>query len=103
MRRFCLRSSELFRPAPPPAFGSPEVLGALAEIRHFSDTRTHEQDSIAKFWAFPAGTFLVAGFWNAFASDPIVQFHQDERKPAHTLALMNMGTLDALTASHEAK
>jgi len=103
MRPFFLRSSDLFRPAPPPAFGSPEFLGALAEIRHFSDTRTHEQDSIAKFWAFPAGTFLVAGFWNAFASDLIVQFHQDERKAAHTLALMNMATLDALTASHEAK
>ena len=103
MRPFFLRSGDLFRPAPPPAFGSPDFLAALAEIRHFSDTRTHEQDSIAKFWAFPAGTFLVAGFWNTFASDLIVQFHQDEGKAAHTLALMNMAMLDALTASHEAK
>jgi len=103
MRPFFLASGDQFRPAPPPAFGSPEFLAALAEIRHFSDTRTHEQDSIAKFWAFPAGTFLVAGFWNSVASELIVQFHQDERKAAHTLALMNMATLDALTASHEAK
>ncbi len=103
MRPFFLASGDQSRPASPPAFGSSEFLAALAEIRHFSDTRTHEQDSIAKFWAFPAGTFLVAGFWNSVASDLIVQFHQDERKAAHTLALMNMAALDALTASHEAK
>ena len=103
MRPFFMTSGDQFRPAPPPAFGSPEFLAALAEIRRFSDTRTREQDSIAKYWAFPAGTFLVAGFWNSFASDLIVQFHQDERKAAHTLALMNMAALDALTASHEAK
>jgi len=103
MRPFFLASGDQFRPAPPPAFGSPEFLAALAEIRHFSDTRTHEQDSIAKFWAFPAGTSLVAGFWNSVASELIVRFHQDERKAAHTLALMSMAALDALTASHEAK
>jgi membrane-associated phospholipid phosphatase len=103
MRPFFMTSGDQFRPAPPPAFGSPEFLTALAEIRHFSDTRTHEQDSIAKYWAFPAGTSLVAGFWNGVASDLIVQFHQDERRAAHTLALTNMAALDALTASHEAK
>jgi membrane-associated phospholipid phosphatase len=103
MRPFFMTSGDQFRPAPPPAFGSPEFLEALAEIRQFSDTRTHEQDSIAKYWAFPAGTSLVAGFWNDVASDLIVQFHQDERKAAHTLALTNMAALDALTASHEAK
>ena len=103
MRPFFMTSGDQFRPAPPPAFGSPEFLAALAEIRQFSDTRTHEQDSIAKYWAFPAGTSLVAGFWNSVASDLIVQFHQDERKAAHTLALTNMAALDALTASHEAK
>ena len=103
MRPFFMTSGDQFRPAPPPAFGSPDFLAALAEIRHFSDTRTREQDSIAKYWAFPAGTFLVAGFWNNVASNLIVEFHQDERTAAHTLALVNMAALDALTASHDAK
>jgi len=103
MRPFFMTTGNQFRPAPPPAFGSPAFLAALAEIRHFSDTRTHEQDSIAKYWAFGTGTSLVAGFWNGFASDLIVQFHQNERKAAHTLALMNMAALDALIASHDAK
>jgi membrane-associated phospholipid phosphatase len=103
MRPFFLTSGDQFRPAPPPAFGSPEFLAALAEIRHFSDTRTHEQDSIAKYWAFPVGTSLVAGFWNGFASSLIVAHHQGDRRAARTLALMNMAAFDALTASHDAK
>jgi hypothetical protein len=103
MRPFFMELGSQFRPAPPPAFGSPEFLAALAEVRHISDTRTAEQDRIAKYWAFPAGTFLVAGFWNNEASGLIVQFHQNERKAAHTLALMNMATLDAMIASHDGK
>ena len=103
MRPFFMTSGDQFRPPPPPAFGSPDFLAALAEIRRFSDTRTREQDSIAKYWAFPAGTFLVAGFWNSFASDLIVEFHQDERKAAHTLAVLNMAGVDAFIASHDAK
>ena len=103
MRPFFLTAGDQFRPAPPPAFGSAEFLAALAEIRHFADTRTHEQDSIAKFWVLPAGTSLVPGFWNSTASDYIVRFRQDERTAAHTLALMNMAAMDGLIASHDAK
>lgn len=102
-RPFFLTAGDQFRPAPPPAFGSAEFAAALAEIRQFSDTRTPEQESIAKFWAFPVGTSGNAGFWNSTASDLIVQFRQDERKAAHTLALLNMAGLDALIASHDAK
>ncbi len=38
-----LTSASQFRPAPPPAFGSPEFDAALAEIRQISDTRTADQ------------------------------------------------------------
>ncbi|HMA38591.1 MAG TPA: vanadium-dependent haloperoxidase [Gemmatimonadales bacterium] len=102
-RPFFLTRGDQFRPVPPPAFGSAEFLAGLAEIRTFSDTRTHEQDSIAKYWVFPVGTFLVPGFWNRTASDLIVRYRQDERTAAHTLALTNMAALDALIASHDAK
>jgi hypothetical protein len=46
-RPIFLSSSDEFRPPPPPAFGSPEYLAALAEVRQFSDTRTPEQLAIA--------------------------------------------------------
>jgi membrane-associated phospholipid phosphatase len=103
MRPFFMTTGNQFRPAPPPAFGSPEFLAALAEVRHISDTRTAEQVSIAKFWAPGVGTSLVAGFWNGIATDLVVRFHQRERSAAHTLALMNMAALDANIGSHDAK
>jgi len=49
-RSFFLASDDEFRPGPPPAFGSPEYLAALAEVRQVSDTRTPEQLAIAQYW-----------------------------------------------------
>jgi membrane-associated phospholipid phosphatase len=100
---FFLTSGDQFRPPAPPAFGSPEFLGGLAEVRQISDTRTLVQDSIAKFWAFQTGTISPLGYWNLVASDLIVRHRLDERRAAHTLALMNMAAYDAIIASHEAK
>ena len=71
MRPFFMTSGDQFRPGPPPAFGSPAYLRALAEIRKFSDTRTPEQLAIAQFWAGTTGS-LVAGFWNAEIAADVV-------------------------------
>jgi hypothetical protein len=103
MRPFFLRTGSQFRPGPPPTFGSPAYLAALAEVRHFSDTRTHEQDSLAKFWAKPAGFAVIQAYTNQIATDEITKFHLNERRAAHVLALMNMAAMDAFIASHDAK
>jgi len=97
-KTYFLTSGDQFRPPPPPAFGSPEFLAALAEVRQISETRTAEQDSIAKFWA-------VRGvpYWNEIATTLAVKYHRTERETAHLLALMNMVAFDAIVASHEAK
>jgi len=102
-KTFFLASNDQFRPAPPPAFDSPAFAAALAEVRHIADTRTTEQDSIARFWALGAGTISAQGYLNGVASDLAVQYHLSERETAHRLALMNMAAYDALVASHEAK
>jgi hypothetical protein len=102
MRPFFLASGDQFRPPPPPAFGSAEFLAALAETRQLSDTRTPAQLAIATYWAGTTGA-LVAGFWNAQASDLVVQYHLDERRAAHALALSNMAAMDANIACHDAK
>jgi PAP2 superfamily protein len=102
-RTFFLTSGNQFRPPPPPAFGSPEFVAALAEVRQISDTRTPAQDASAKFWAFPAGTFGPQGYWNKVGSELAVAYHLGERETAHALALMNMAAYDAIVASHEAK
>lgn len=102
-KTFFLASGSQFRPAPPPAFGSPEFLAALAEVRQISDTRTAEQVAIAKFWNLPAGTHQPPGFWNEEAATLAVRYRLNERKTAHVMALMNMVSYDAVVASHEAK
>src|SRR5262245_49856349 len=100
---YFLLSGDQFRPPPPPAFGSPDFLAGPAEVRHISDTRTAEQDALAKFWAFPAGTYAPSGYWNEAAAQLIVGYHLPDRKAAHVFALMNMVGFDAIIATHDAK
>ena len=99
---FFMSSGNHFRPAPPPAFGSPAFEEALAEVRRIADTRTQRQDSIAKFWAMGTGT-LIAGFWNSTASELIQRHRLGEREAAHALALMNTAAMDGLIACADAK
>jgi membrane-associated phospholipid phosphatase len=102
-KTFFLTSGSQFRPAPPPAFGSPAFQSALAEVRQIADTRTAEQDSIAKFWALPLGTVGAQGYFNEVAAGLVERYRLDERKAAHAFALLNMAAFDAIIASHEAK
>ncbi len=106
MRR-CVRSplttASQFRPPPPPAFGSPAFLAALAEVRQIADTRTAEQTAIAKFWALPGGYIVAQAYNNQVATGLITEFHLDERRAAHALALLNMAVMDAFIACHDAK
>lgn len=100
---FFLLSGSQFRPPPPPAFGSPEYLSALAEVRAISDTRTPAQVQNAQFWNAPAGTHQPPGIWNEEASRLAVQYRLNQRETAHMLALMNIVAYDVIIASHEAK
>ena len=102
-RPFFLTSGSQFRPPPPPAFGSHEFLLAVQEVRDISATRTAEQDSIAKFWALPVGTFTPAGYWNREAADVAAAHGFDERRTARLLALSSMAAFDALIACNDAK
>ena len=99
MRPFFLTSGDQFRPGPPPAFGSPAYLAALAEVRQFSDHRTADQLRIAEFWAMPT----VVVFWNEQATTLIAHHKLDERRAARALALMHTATMDANIACHDAK
>ena len=102
-KTFFLNSFDQFLPPPPPAFGSPEFLAALAEVRQISDSRTAEQVQNATFWAFLIGTITPMGYWNQVGSNLAVQYHLNERETAHALALMNLAGFDAIIASHGAK
>lgn len=102
MRPFHMTSGSQFRPAPPPAFGSPAFVAALAEVRRLADGRTAEQDSLARYWAAPNGG-LIVGLWSGLIGDQIVRSGFDERAATRTLALANTAAMDALVACHDAK
>lgn len=102
-KSYFLTSDDQFRLAPPPAFGSPEYLAALGEVRQISDTRTQEQIAIAEFWALPNGTVTPPGFWNSQAADLAVRHRLDERDAAHLFAMLNMTGYDAIVACFDTK
>ena len=99
---FFMSAGNQFRPAPPPAFGSPAFNEAVAEVRSIADTRTARQDSLAKFWAMGTGT-LIAGYWNGVAAELIERHRLGEVEAAHALALMNTAAMDGLIACADAK
>jgi membrane-associated phospholipid phosphatase len=97
-RPLALTSADQFQPPPAPAFGSPDFLSALAEIRLLSDTRTPAQLAQAQLWA-PR----VARFQNEIASELIVSHHRSERDAAHILTLANTAAFDATIGCWDAK
>src|SRR6266852_6628370 len=103
MRAFFLTSADQFRPAPPPAFGSPTYLAGLAEVRNISDTRTAEQVAIALFWAKGAGTSSISGFWNTIATGWIEASGLREREATHVFALLDAAMMDAAIGCWDAK
>ena len=103
VRPWLMASGDQFRPAPPPAFGSPEFLAALADVRQFADTRTPEQLRIAQFWQSGYGPGGPAGYFGAVAADLAARQHLDERKAARVFALMHMAVMDASIGCWDAK
>jgi membrane-associated phospholipid phosphatase len=102
VRPFFLTSASQIRPGPPPAFGSPDYLAALAEIRSISDTRTAEQLSIAQFWNSSTAPF-TAGLMNRIIAGMVVDHHRTERESARILAYANAAAFDAQIACFDAK
>jgi membrane-associated phospholipid phosphatase len=103
MTPYLLQSGSQFRPAPPPAVGSPAFLADLAEVVSFSRTRTAEQLEIAVFWNLPGGTFTPLGYWNKVASEYVAEEGLNEYASAHVLALTHAAVMDALIGCWEAK
>lgn len=101
-RPFFLSAGNEFRSDPPPAFGSPEYLAALAEVRQISDTRTPEQLAIAQWWnanQSPASNAAT----NNTAVSLIRRYRRSDVEAARILFLMNAAAFDAIIGCFEAK
>lgn len=103
VRPWLMTRGDQFRPAPPPAFGSPAFLAALAEVRAFSDAPTEEQLRIARFWATEYGPGGPAGFFGNLAVELAAKQHMDERRSARLFAVLQMAIMDASIGCYDAK
>lgn len=103
VRPWLMTSNDQFRSPPPPTYGSPEFLAALAEVKQISETRTQEQARLAALWADSTGSYTPSGRWNKVAADLIVQYQLNEIRAARVLALTNMAMMDAGIANYETK
>jgi hypothetical protein len=101
-RPFFLASRNEFRPPPPPTFGSPEYLAALAEVRQISDTRTAEQLAIAQYWAVNQSPVSTAAMTN-LAVGLIREHRRSDHEAARILFVMNAAAWDALIGCFDAK
>ena len=97
-RPFFLQSGSEIRLGPPPAFGSPAYLAALAEVRAYAQTRTPEQVAIVTKWVPFSGVL-----WNGIASDLIDQYHRSELEAARIFAYGNTAAWDAIVACFDTK
>ena len=98
-RTWVLDSTSQFRPAPPPAFGSPAFEAALEEVRHVARVRTPEQVRIAQKWN-SADPWAI---WNETASVALRRAGASEEEAARVLAVLNTAASDAAIACFEAK
>jgi membrane-associated phospholipid phosphatase len=101
-RPFFMDSPDEFQPPPPPAFGSPSYLSALAEVRQISDTRTAEQLEIANYWNLQQSGRRNAPF-NNLAVELIRTYRVSDAKAARIMFLMNGAMFDALVGCFNAK
>ena len=97
-RPFFLTSGSEIRLPPPPAFGSPEFLAALAEARAFSDSRTSAQIATTLYWV-PFSAVVL----NGVATDLIDKYHRSELEAARILAYANTAAFDAIIACFDTK
>lgn len=96
---FCGFSGANFRPPPPPSLTSPEYAAAVNEVkaigRGTGSTRTAEQTSIARAWAFNAGTATPPGAWNIITRDVVATQSNSLLQNARTFAMLNVALADA--------
>jgi hypothetical protein len=98
-RGWLLDSAAQYRPAPPPAFGSPAHRAALEEVRRVARERTPQQTKLAQKW----NAVDPWAPWNETASAALRRHHASDAEATRVLAVLNIAASDAVIACFEAK
>jgi membrane-associated phospholipid phosphatase len=103
VRPWNLAAGDQYRPAPPPAFGSPAFLAALAEVRHYTDNLTSDQLWIAQFWQGGSGPAGPMGHFGAVATRLADAQRLGEHAATRMFAVLYMAMMDASIGCWDAK
>jgi membrane-associated phospholipid phosphatase len=98
-RTWAIPSGDAFRPAPPPASGSPTFASDLAELRSLAAARTLAQTELARYWATDAPSVI----WEKYMLREIEQRDLAPVSAARAQALASVAMYDAFVACWDAK
>lgn len=102
-RTWVLPRGNALRPAPPPAWGSPEWEAEVRAVQVAVRERTPEQEAAVHFWAGGPGTVTPAGIWIGIARELITRDGLDAVAAAEVLALTSVAMADAFICCWDAK
>lgn len=98
-KTWLLPSGSQVRPAPPPAFGSPQFLAELAEVKQINTHPTPSQLAIA----MGRGVTTLADWRSSIPYSIIAHEGLGTPRAARVMALLNAAVADALIAAWDAK
>lgn len=100
---WALKSGDELRPAPPPAYDSPELAKEMEELKALQ--RTPGQTAAAFYNEYGAGSLRGVSIWNRLTSQKLFETGLDENGPraARAYALVNISLYDATVACFDAK
>ncbi len=98
-RTWVLPRGDAFRPAPPPAPGSPSFERDLAELRALGTGRTPAQADAARYWATDAPSTR----WELLMADEVERRGWTPLRAARAQALASVAMYDAFVACWDAK
>lgn len=98
-KTWVLTAPSQFRPAPPPAYNSPEMAAQVATVKNF--TRTVASNTAVYFWA----SAFVYKLWGDMLDQKIFEYGLNANPPraARAYALSSVAQYDALIACWDSK
>jgi len=98
-RTWVIASGDVYRPAPPPAPGSPAFQRDVAELRTLSTSRTVQQANMARYWATDAPSVI----WEKYLRSEIDARRLGPVRAARAQALASVAMYDAFVACWDTK
>lgn len=103
VRPIALKSSDQFRPGPPPALGSEQLKAEVREVVELQASLTDEQKALVEFMRDGPRSVQQGGHWLAFAQEVSVRDEHQLDEDVKMYFLNQVTAMDAFIASWDAK